>query len=185
MGKPQDRHDGAPRRALVVGRFQPPHHGHLHCLKEAADGVDSIVVVIGSAQRSHTPENPLTAGERVELLSGLAKDEGIPVEHVIPVPDLDQYHLWVSHVEGYVPSFDRVVGANPLTLHLFEQAGYPVHRVETQKRDRWSGTEIRRRLYAGEDPAQLLPDRVARFLKTEPLQSRFQALAKRQGPRTG
>lgn len=185
MGKTGLSSTRGARRSLVVGRFQPPHHGHLHTLKQAAEGVDSIVVVVGSAQRSHTLENPLTAGERVELLMGLARDERLPVDHVVPVPDLDQYHLWVSHVEGYAPAFDRVVGANPMTLHLFEQAGYPVQRLEPKKRSEWSGTESRRRLFAGEDPADFLPRRVAEFLKQEELQGRLHALSKRRERLTG
>ncbi len=169
-------------RALVVGRFQPPHRGHLQVLETAAAAADEVIVVIGSAQRSHVASNPLTAGERVEALGGLLLDGGVKAAHVIPVPDLDQYHLWVAHVAAHVPAFDVVVAANPLTLHLFSKAGYAVKRVEPVNRETWSGTRIRGRLLAGEPVHDWVTPRVARFLEQEEIQARFQAIAAgRQG----
>ncbi|EQD45121.1 nicotinamide-nucleotide adenylyltransferase, partial [mine drainage metagenome] len=51
-------------RAFVVGRFQPFHNGHLHVIKEILSQYSSVIIGIGSAQYSHTMENPFTAGER-------------------------------------------------------------------------------------------------------------------------
>src|SRR3970040_1541422 len=54
-----------PGRALWIGRFQPFHLGHLSMAKRILAEVDELVIGIGSAQYSHTPENPFTAGERL------------------------------------------------------------------------------------------------------------------------
>lgn len=170
-------------RALVVGRFQPPHRGHLEVLRAAVDSAREVVVVVGSAQRSHTVKNPLTSGERVEGLTALFKDEGLQVALVIPVMDLDQYHLWVAHVEAHVPPFDLVVSANPMTLHLFKEAGYPTKRVELVDRERLSGTRIRQMLFAGEDVSSHLTPGVLRLLERPEIQARLQAIqAQSRGP---
>src|SRR5256885_9498938 len=54
-------------RALFVGRFQPFHRGHLSMVKRILESNSEIIVGIGSAQYSHTGENPFTAGERYEI----------------------------------------------------------------------------------------------------------------------
>ena len=55
-------------RGLYIGRFQPYHLGHQAVLEKIAKEVEEIVIVIGSAQESHTPENPFTGGERMEMI---------------------------------------------------------------------------------------------------------------------
>ena len=63
-------------RGLYIGRFQPYHLGHQAVLEEIAREVDEIVIVIGSAQESHGPENPFTSGERMEMIyAALGKGE--------------------------------------------------------------------------------------------------------------
>ena len=57
-------------RGLYIGRFQPYHLGHQAVLESISEEMDEIVVVIGSAQESHTIDNPFTAGERMEMISG-------------------------------------------------------------------------------------------------------------------
>ncbi|HDM88409.1 MAG TPA: nicotinamide-nucleotide adenylyltransferase, partial [Candidatus Bathyarchaeota archaeon] len=42
------------RRGLFIGRFQPPHLGHLHAIKQALEECDELIIVIGSSQYSHT-----------------------------------------------------------------------------------------------------------------------------------
>ena len=55
-------------RGLYVGRFQPFHLGHLGAIKEVLKEVDELAIVIGSAQYSHNPSNPFTAGERLVMI---------------------------------------------------------------------------------------------------------------------
>ena len=56
------------KRGLFLGRFQPFHLGHLDVIKQALKMVDELVIVIGSAQYSHTFENPFTDSEREEMI---------------------------------------------------------------------------------------------------------------------
>ena len=64
------------RRALFVGRFQPFHNGHIHAIGEILEESDELIIVVGSAQMSHEPDNPFTAGERLEMIR-LADRRGI------------------------------------------------------------------------------------------------------------
>lgn len=166
-----------PVRALVIGRFQPPHRGHLACIRAAAESADEVVVVVGSAQRSHTRTDPFTAGERIEMLRLACQDEGIRVDHIIPVPDLDQYHLWVAHVGAHVPRYDLVVTGSPMTEYLFQQEGVRVERIPVREREAWSGTALRRRLLAGDTPGDAATPSVQAFLQEAAIRGRFRALA--------
>jgi len=77
-----------PKRALFVGRFQPFHNGHLHAVKSILGDADELVVVVGSAQMSHEPDNPFTAGERLEMIKYALDSAGIDRRRymLIPIP---------------------------------------------------------------------------------------------------
>lgn len=148
-------------RGLIIGRFQPLHKGHLAVIREALGLCDDLVVVIGSAELSHTAENPFTAGERYQmLLSSLSRDER-PRVHIIPVRDVNRYAAWVSHVESYVPPFDIVFSNSDLTRSLFSQAGYEARKTRAYNPKSYSGTEVRRRIASGDRYAHLVPPPVA------------------------
>src|SRR3989304_2190105 len=103
------------RRGLFVGRFQPFHLGHLGAIKDVLGEVDEIVIVIGSAQYSHTVNNPFTAGERLVMVSRALEEAGINFSRVwiVPVPDVHLHMMWVSSVEGYTPKFDVAYSNEP------------------------------------------------------------------------
>ena len=56
------------KRALVVGRFQPLHYGHLHVFRYALGRAKELVIVIGSSQFCCVPRNPLSVDERMEMI---------------------------------------------------------------------------------------------------------------------
>lgn len=152
-------------RGLIVGRFQPFHKGHLSVIREALRQCDDLIVVIGSAEDSHTEKNPFTAGERYQmLLSSLTPAERSRVM-IIPVRDVNRYSVWATHIESYVPPFDIVFSNSDLTRSLFRDAGYQVKRTKAYSPGTYSATEIRRRIVAGEKWEHLVPGPVAVFLR--------------------
>jgi len=153
-------------RALFVGRFQPFHLGHLHATKYILKRADELVIAVGSAQYSHTLENPFTAGERVTMIRLALNEAKIdPAAYcIIPVPDVNVHKVWVAHVSSYTPSFDMVFTNEPLTSRLFKEAGFKVEGIPFFDRDIYSATEIRRRILANENWIQLVQKAVARFI---------------------
>lgn len=129
-----------------------------------AAAVDEVVVGIGSAQASHTGRNPFTAGERLTMIHRGLADTGIPT-YVIPIEDLDRYRVWPDHVQSLCPPFDAVYSNNPLVGRVCREAGFEVRQVERFDRDRFRGTEIRRRMVDGEDWSVLVPDAVANVVE--------------------
>jgi bifunctional NMN adenylyltransferase/nudix hydrolase len=53
---------------IFIGRFQPCHEGHIHALSVAASQVDTLLVLVGSANRTRSISNPWTYHERVQML---------------------------------------------------------------------------------------------------------------------
>ena len=101
--------------SLVVGRFQPFHNGHMEVLRKCASESDHLVIGIGSAQYSHYPSDPFTAGERYLMINNSLRDEGISNYSIVPMEDLNRFSVWVAHVVSMAPPFKRVYTNNPMT----------------------------------------------------------------------
>lgn len=152
-------------RGLIVGRFQPLHKGHLAAIREALGKCDDLIVVIGSAEDSHTDRNPFTAGERFQMLiSSLTPKERSRI-FIVPIRDLNRYSVWVSHIESHLPPFDVVFSNSDLTRSLFAKAGYEVRKTKAYNPKEYSATEIRRRIAADDEWERLVPEPVARILE--------------------
>ncbi len=156
--------DGFEKYSLVMGRFQPLHLGHMEVIRRVAAVSDHVTVGIGSAQYSHRPDNPFTAGERYLMIERALAAEGITNCSVVPVEDLNRYSVWVSHVVSMCPPFRTVYSNNPLTRRLFEEAGYRVERSPLYNRRDYSGKEVRRRMASGGDWRSLVPDAVSEVI---------------------
>ena len=66
-----------------------------------------------------------------------------------------------AHVVSMAPPFKRVYTNNPMTKRLFMEAGFEVRNSPLYNRDVYSGTEIRRRIVAGEEWRSLVPKAVS------------------------
>lgn len=173
---PTPPHAEHARTALVIGRFQPPHEGHLHLIRNAASSADSLIIAIGSADKSHSVRDPFTAGERIRMLQTALDEAGITAAHLIPVDDLGRYALWVAHVQAHCPPFDLVVTGSPLTERLFRDAGVPVKTIETVDRGRLAATAVRARLLLGEDTGDAVPKGVRDILDEPWARERIDAI---------
>jgi nicotinamide-nucleotide adenylyltransferase len=153
-------------RGLIVGRFQPFHLGHLSAVKEILQQCDQVVIAIGSAQYSHTKENPFTASERYEMIHRTCEYEGISDRAlIVPVTDINQNALWVAHVRATVPEFRVIYTNNPLTMRLFGEAGYEVRQTRMYSRERYCGSLIREQMINGGHWEQNVPEVVVERIR--------------------
>ena len=166
-------------RALYVGRFQPFHLGHLEIIKKILKEYSELIILVGSAQYSHTLENPFTAGERIQMITEALEEEGISERvYIIPIDDIHRHAIWVYYVQSLTPPFDRVFSNEPVTIRLFEEAGYSVTETELQNREEWSGTAIRRMMLNGEQWEECVPKSVATIIKKIDGEARIRDLSK-------
>jgi nicotinamide-nucleotide adenylyltransferase len=155
-------------RALLIGRYQPFHKGHLEVIRCILKEADDLIIGIGSAQISHTIDNPFTAGERITMISSALREEGLieRCSYIIPIPDVWNNALWVTHVKSLTPHFDVVYTGNPLARRLFMEGGIEAREQPLFDRAKYSGTEIRRRMLSGEEWESLVPPAVVKVIKS-------------------
>ncbi|MDD4447703.1 MAG: nicotinamide-nucleotide adenylyltransferase [Methanothrix sp.] len=154
------------KRALYIGRFQPYHLGHQAVLEKIGREVDEIVIVIGSAQESHTPENPFTGGERMEMIYAALDESDLRERCVVtPLQDIKRNCVWASHLRSMVPRFDVVYSNNPLVVQLMSEASIEIRRSPMYQREQYSGTAIRKLMRENGEWSGLVPDAVAAFIK--------------------
>jgi len=154
-------------RGIYIGRFQPFHKGHLYAVKEVLNEVNELIIGIGSAQESHTIENPFTAGERMLMIRNALIEEGIDLckIYIVPIPDIAMNHVWVRYVSMLVPHFEIAFSNNPLVMRLFKEAGYKVKPIPLYDRTKFSGKKIRELMLKGGNWEELVPQSVAKIIK--------------------
>ncbi|TLZ60896.1 MAG: nicotinamide-nucleotide adenylyltransferase [Methanobacteriota archaeon] len=152
-------------RALFIGRFQPFHNGHLATAKRILEKHGEVIIGIGSAQYSHTGENPFTAAERFEMIQRALDAEGIRNYHIIPIPDTHVHSVWVGHVLSLIPKFDAVYTNSALVIRLFKERGINVVSLPMIAREDLSGTEVRKRMFSDGDWEALVPRSVAAYIR--------------------
>lgn len=164
---------------MIHGRFQPFHRGHLEYLKAALERCQILIVAItnpdpesireeAAARHRHRPEaNPFTYFQRLMMIQETLLDEGIPPGRVIYVPfPINIPERWHYYVPKDVVQFIRVFSEWEQTkVERFRQQGYRVEVLHEGITKEIEGTEIRRRLEAGEDWEELVPPAVTRVIK--------------------
>ena len=158
---------------LLIGRFQPFHKGHFEVIKQMAEDCDSIILGVGSAQKEHEMENPLSGGERIYLIKKVLDNRDLIPCEVYPVPDIDCYPAWPHYVKAILPPFDIVYANSSVVLDLFENTRIRTKQVEEINREEYSGTEIRRRIREGKKWKHLVPDEVAEYLEEIDVEERI------------
>ena len=169
------------KTGLFIGRFQPFHNGHLATLKFALTKVETLVIVVGSAQKSHEPRNPFTAGERISMIRGAigsAKEVDGDKVLIIPVPDVEVHSLWTRQVDMLVPEYEVVIANDPFTLLLFRERGIKVIEAPLFKRNQLEATQIRELMAHGDERWKVLvPASVAKIIEKINGERRVKAIA--------
>ena len=88
--------------AVLIGRFQPLHNGHMALLRAALDRARQVVVVLGSAMQAPNPKNPFSWQERAQMLREALPPQDAARVHCVPVRDYYNEPLWVNAVREAV-----------------------------------------------------------------------------------
>jgi len=157
----------AGRVGFYIGRFQPPHKGHIHAILDALTKVDELIIGIGSAQYSHEPMNPFTTGERFTMLRLALDEAGVDRRRyiIVYIPDTDVHSIWVAHLKSLTPKFDVVFSNDPLTGRLLREAGFKVEKIPFHQRAKYNATSVREKILNGASWEELVPSSVAAYIK--------------------
>lgn len=102
--------------AVVIGRFQPFHFGHLRLVEHALRHAERVIVVVGSDRQPRSYKNPFTFEERERMVrSSLRSTEQARVS-VLGVAD-SPYNdsIWIASIQSAVDKQIAADGADPTT----------------------------------------------------------------------
>ena len=152
------------KKGLILGRFQPFHFGHLKLIESIVNDKVLPLICIGSAQYSHTVDNPFTVKERKEMIMAVLQSLNCEYE-IFEIPDINNYDLYVSHLETFVPIFDQIYSGNPIVQRLFDEAGYKVVKLQMFNREVWEGSAIRLAMREGGDWESAVPNQIVDIIQ--------------------
>jgi cytidyltransferase-like protein len=165
--------------AVIHGRFQPLHLGHLEYLLAGAERCDRLVVGITNPDptlvveeatdpgRSEPAANPCTYYERVLMVEGVLRDAGLPCERfcVVPFP-----HSFPERLRHYAPG-DAVYLLTiydqwgETKLDRFRAAGLRTEVMWRRAEKPISGARVRAAIAAGCGWEELVPAATARVIE--------------------
>lgn len=147
--------------AVVIGRFQPVHNGHLSLFKKATKISNNRLILVGSCFVARNIKNPFTFEERKKMIELATKPIGqFDIEPVMD--DLYNDQVWVGNVQAQIDMALEDRGIDPKTAkvaivgHYKDESSYYLHMfpkynfVEVSAigmGSGLSGTEIRQRLF--------------------------------------
>lgn len=180
--------------AVIHGRFQPLHNGHLddYIMKAVNKSkCDYLYIGITNADKSHVKSsksdlqrskpqnNPLTFVERLEMIKAALIEKGLKREsfEIIPFPinriDLmPSYHI--HNATFYLTIFDQW-GMDKQTelIQLYGEENVEVLTKGTTKDKKVTATMVRKNMKLGKKWEHLVPNAVAKYLKENKLIDRI------------
>ena len=172
--------------ALFIGRFQPFHLGHLSVIHEILAENDHVIIGIGSSEQNFMRENPLTAGERFQLIKAALKEANISAEKysIIPIPNINNYAIWVNHVNTYVPPYSRLYTGSEIVRACYENkysmlknnSDHGPEITQLKRNLKICATEIRQKIINNEPWEKFVPKAVAKLLHSWEIPKRLKTI---------
>lgn len=142
------------KTAVFLGRFQPFHIGHMSIVDRIfQQDFKRLLLIIGSADKFGTDENPWNVQEREEIIRAsipLELQEKIDITSLADVPDDD---VWCENLKSLLPSEVTLFTGNDWVRDICER-----HEIQTDWIGAYdidiSGTKIRDMIQKGEDVSQ-------------------------------
>lgn len=147
--------------AVFIGRFQPPHLGHVAMLTHALSAAQSVIVVLGSAFQARTPKNPFTWQERQAMIEACFAPDQRERLQFLPIADFYDEARWVQAVQAGVQALVAPQAANTparvaLMAHFKDASSqylrqFPTwHRLDFPRQNHTDATAIRDALFASD-----------------------------------
>lgn len=154
-------------RALIIGRFQPFHKGHLQLVKSILKECDELVIAIASAQYNYIEKDPFTAGERMLMIHEALKEGNVDLSkcYIVPLINDENNARWIGHLKSFLPSFDVAYTGNPYVSMLMCNSKIKVKKIKFYDKEKYNASKIRQLMLKGHAWESLVPNSVAKVIK--------------------
>jgi nicotinamide-nucleotide adenylyltransferase len=147
-------------KALVIGRFQPLHNGHVRMIKKASDNADELIIGIGSSNKSRTYKNPFTFDER-EFMIRASIEPDVHFD-VIGIPDFGNNDKWIAWIDDNI-DFDIFLSNSKNEIKIFKDYGFKTSPLE-MRTDNISSTKVRELMIEKKSIDRMVPSVVMKFI---------------------
>lgn len=164
--------------AVVIGRFQPFHCGHLRLLQAALAAAPQVVVVLGSSFHARSVKNPFTSQERIAMINATLDEASKARIQFVAVRDYYDDERWARAVQTKVSAAHPEAKTFALIGHFKDASSYYLrrfphwHLIECKNEAQIDATSIRRVLFEAENVEvslavveAMLPLAVRQYLK--------------------
>lgn len=87
---------------LLIGRFNPPHIGHISLINNAVQKCDKLLIIVGSDLCVRTNKNIFFSYERIEMLKLCFNSETLNKLIFDSISDCNNNNLWTNNVKELV-----------------------------------------------------------------------------------
>lgn len=154
-------------RALIIGRFQPLHHGHMYILKRIFENHKQVKIGIGSSQLSNQYADPFSDTERRDFFLAVLSKRDISSNRyeIFSIPDIFNAQKWVDHVISIVGEFDIVYSNSDWVRQLFKNRGFQLGKKIEIFKKKYNGTNVRQLIATKNDEwRRLVPKEVQNII---------------------
>jgi len=131
------------RHAIIIGKFYPPHVGHLHLIREAAKIADLVTVIVYGSRYFSIPAETRVAWMHADLDIDSPNVEIFPLESDI-YEDYNSDIIWdahMAHLQAFLRAhnlegaFDVVVASEDYAAVMADEyfGGIASHVVDTER----------------------------------------------------
>jgi bifunctional NMN adenylyltransferase/nudix hydrolase len=99
--------------AVVIGRMQPVHNGHMHLIEEAFKIAERVLVLLGDTGGPRTIKNPFTSIQRIRMIEDSCKELNIPIAACDMIYDDPSDQNWIADVNAHVSGYLSVCRLSP------------------------------------------------------------------------
>ncbi len=180
--------------AVLIGRFQPFHNGHVGLLRTALATAPKVVIVLGSSLRARNCKNPFTWQERASMIRATLNPLDAERVSFLPMRDYYEDTRWAQAVSRAIaeqhgnPQKISLIGhfkdASSQYLNLFPQWKLVVCERELQI----DATRIRQLYLEADDldvslqiMQELVPVSISHYLKAWAILPHYAELAEEHG----
>lgn len=160
FSKVRAEHHQRYKKALVIGRFQPIHYGHIYMMKQALVLAETITIGVGSANILDHDKNPFSLGQRLRMLDIALRSNEIydKVDRIVKLRDYREDERWAQEVVEKAGAVDVIITNNNWVRESCEKF-FTIVGIPLLERAVFEGSAIRTQLRQ----VGLLPQKISYF----------------------
>jgi len=147
------------KSALIIGRFQPFHKGHVYLLEESFKLAEKVIIGIGSVNVDDE-NNPYSQIDVEKMINNVLSDHQWKdrVIQIIGIPDFHDDSKWLGYINKNCLPFDVVISNNDWVTNIFKKINKPIIEIPLYRRELYEGWRIRKLMREGGEWKSRVPD---------------------------